>query len=276
MDEIIILPAILAHHQNGRRLLRRLLYREHRKARSATKRSRLPRRVIAGVSRRAQTLLWLFEAIGPTFQKERHFETPNMNPLYMSTLFFIGQLRACAYTKSMLFTGKGDGGTTTTFGCNQQRISKSSELPEALGSLDELNAFLGLVRSRTQEPRITPVIRDVQETLFIVQAEVAGAEKRVSEERVREVEEMINAIEKEIPKLKGFSIAGGTELSAMLDVARTFSRRAERRVIAVREKGLRQCSPSTMAFLNRLSSLLFALARLTNHLAGVPEENPKY
>jgi len=176
-----------------------------------------------------------------------------------------------------LFTGKGDGGTTTAFGCNQQRISKSSELPEALGSLDELNAFLGFVKMRAADSeRISGIVRETQENLFIVQAEVAGADKKLKEGTVEKVSEIVNAIEKEIPPLKGFSIAGGTELSALLDVARTLARRAERRVIAVREMNLRELSSETMAYLNRLSSLLFALARLANHQAGIAEETPKY
>lgn len=177
----------------------------------------------------------------------------------------------------MLYTGKGDTGTTTAFGCDQQRISKSSELPEALGSLDELNAFLGYTKLRAVgESRTADALRDMQEKLFIIQAEVAGADKRVGEGAVRAVEDMIHAIEKEIPPLKGFSIAGGTELSALLDVSRTLARRAERRVIAVKEVGLRDLSPETMSYLNRLSSLLFALARLANHSAGISEETPRY
>ena len=176
-----------------------------------------------------------------------------------------------------LFTGKGDKGTTTAFGCNQERISKSSELPEALGSLDELNAFLGFVKMRAaREPRIADVLREIQENLFIVQAQTAGADKKLKEGTVEKVSEMVNEIEKEIPPVKGFSIAGGTELSAMLDVARTLARRAERRIIAVKELNVRELSPETMAYMNRLSSLLFALARLANHQAGVKEENPKY
>lgn len=176
-----------------------------------------------------------------------------------------------------LFTGKGDGGTTTAFGCDQQRISKSSELPEALGSLDELNSFLGFVRVRAAgEPRIAGALREVQETLFIIQAQVAGADKEVRKDTVGHIERTVNDIEKEISPLKGFSIAGGTELSALLDVARTLARRAERRLVAVTEMRARELSPCTMAYLNRLSSLLFALARLANHLAGVAEENPRY
>lgn len=177
----------------------------------------------------------------------------------------------------MLYTGKGDSGTTTAFGCNQERISKSSELPEALGALDELNAFLGFVKMRaTEDKRIASMVCDVQETLFIIQASVAGADKRVGENAVKEVEDTVNGIEKEIPPLKGFSIAGGTELSALLDVARTLARKAERRLIAAHDADACALPPETKAYMNRLSSLLFALARLANHRAGVAEENPRY
>ena len=175
------------------------------------------------------------------------------------------------------FTGKGDTGTTTAFGCDQQRISKASELPETLGALDELNAFLGFVKMcAVKEPRIAGALREAQENLFIIQAEVAGADKKVNKEAVKRIEKVVNDIEKELPPLKGFSIAGGTELSTLLDVARTLARRVERRGIAVKELKLRELSVETLAYLNRLSSLLFALARLANHLAGVTEESPRY
>lgn len=177
----------------------------------------------------------------------------------------------------MFYTGTGDDGKTKTFGCDQQRISKSSEVPEALGALDELNAFLGFVKVKSAgEARIASAIREMQENLFIIQAEVAGAEKKVGENAVKNVEELISEIEKEIPPITGFSIAGGTELSALLDIARTLARRAERRLIAARDAQTCKISSETMAYMNRLSSLLFALARLANHLAGVAEEGPKY
>jgi len=176
----------------------------------------------------------------------------------------------------VLYTGKGDKGTTKLF-CDQERISKSSEIPEALGALDELNAFLGFVKMRAiHSVRIATAIRTVQENLFIVQAEVAGADTKIKKGAVTSIEKIIREIETEIPKIKGFSIAGGTELSALLDVARTIARRAERRLVAIKEANLRKISNDTAVYMNRLSSLLFALARLANHLAGVAEENPKY
>ncbi|MFA5744751.1 MAG: cob(I)yrinic acid a,c-diamide adenosyltransferase [Candidatus Paceibacterota bacterium] len=181
----------------------------------------------------------------------------------------------------MLYTGAGDDGMTKVFDCNQQKISKSSEVPEALGALDELNAFLGFVKVRTDKnKRISSALREVQENLFIIQAEVAGAGKQLAPEVVGKMEEMIGEIEKEMPPITGFSIAGGTELSALFDVARTFARRTERRIITAKDvldkSDLSKISSETMAYMNRLSSLLFALARLANHQAGVTEENPHY
>lgn len=176
-----------------------------------------------------------------------------------------------------LFTGKGDGGTTKVFGCNQERISKSSELPEALGSLDELNAFLGFVKMRAaSDPEIAGLLHETQEQLFIVQAEIAGADKHLAPDSVEKLEKIVNEIEIKIPPLTGFSIAGGTELSALVDVARTMARRAERRITGVADAGVREIAPLTKAYMNRLSSLLFALARLANAHANVPEENPRY
>lgn len=177
----------------------------------------------------------------------------------------------------MLYTGNGDDGKTKIFGCDQQRISKSSELPEALGALDELNAYLGFVKMHaTDSARFAGAIRGMQETLFIIQAEVAGADKKVGDVAVRNIEILIDEIEKEIPLLKGFSIAGGTELSALLDIARTVARRAERRLTAASDAKVCNISPETKAYINRLSSLLFALARLANHIASVEEEMPRY
>lgn len=188
-----------------------------------------------------------------------------------------------------LFTGKGDGGTTKTFDAAPGvRISKASELPEALGTLDELNSYLGLAKVkavRLHDPKVplgktsrttSSILADIQQALFVVQAELAGAPKKVGKPKVTQSELIINTIETLMPPITNFTVAGGTELSATLDVARTISRRAERRVIGVAESGLRKISPNTKAYLNRLSSLLFALARFANESAGIPRETPRY
>lgn len=187
----------------------------------------------------------------------------------------------------MLYTRKGDSGTTKTFGCDQ-RMSKSSAVAEALGTLDELNSYLGLIRAdmRGRAAFQVPagkrsrgaeqVVHDVQQVLFTVQAEVAGAQKKVSKAKVATLETITDSIEKTIPPITSFSLAGGTYLSALFDVARTIARRAERRVVAVHDEGLQRVGTHTLAYLNRLSSLMFALARYANHIDEVTEEPPSY
>lgn len=184
----------------------------------------------------------------------------------------------------MLYTRKGDSGTTKTFGCDQ-RISKSSLVAEALGSLDEINSFLGLVRAKTQnlsfkirsgEIKFSEIILEVQQNLFIVQAEVAGSTLSIAQEKINKVENIVDEIEKVLPPINSFFISGSTELSATFDFARTLSRRAERRVVAAKEEGKIIVSAETLSYLNRLSSLLYALARISSHLEGVEEIKPDY
>lgn len=182
----------------------------------------------------------------------------------------------------MLFTGKGDKGDTGTFGCNQ-RISKSSSTAEALGTLDELNSYLGLCRNQKNAHEYKAngqfykdILIGVQQNLFIIQAQVAGADKIIQKEKVEAVEEMVNAVEKELPPIKSFFLPGGSEFGAYLDVARTLARRAERRVVAVSDEGVVKLEEQTLRYLNRLSSLLYALARLANHKSGITEQPPQY
>ena len=188
-----------------------------------------------------------------------------------------------------LYTGRGDKGTTKVLDSKPgERISKNSERAEALGSLDELNAWLGLVRVHASQGQnagvkvgrktqhIADILRQVQKDLFIVQAEAAGGKKRIRRAKVAWQEGIIEAIATEIREITSFTIAGGAELSAELDVARTIARRTERRVVAVHESGERKLGEQTRAYLNRLSSLLFALARIVNHRSGFKEEAPDY
>jgi cob(I)alamin adenosyltransferase len=184
----------------------------------------------------------------------------------------------------MLYTRKGDNGTTKTFGCDQ-RISKSSSVAEALGSLDEINSFLGLARARTKgksfeiekkQINFADIILEIQQNLFIVQAEVAGSAMSISMEKIKEAESLVDKIEKVLPPIKSFFISGATKDGAVLDICRTLARRAERRVVAVKEEGKVAVSAETMTYLNRLSSLLYALARIASHLEGVEEIKPDY
>ncbi len=182
----------------------------------------------------------------------------------------------------MLYTRKGDDGKTKTFGCDQ-RISKSSAVAEALGALDETNSYLGLCKVAAEasgfkigNKKFSDIVHATQENLFIIGAEIAGAGKSMTDEKIKEIEMLVDAAEKELPPIKTFFISGGTELAARFDVARTVARRMERRVILSREEGLTKIGDSTLGYLNRLSSLLYALARLTNHKYSIKESAPKY
>lgn len=184
----------------------------------------------------------------------------------------------------MLYTRKGDTGTTKTFGCDQ-RVSKSSTIAEALGSLDEINSFLGLIKIKSGKITfnlfaapvvVSKAINRIQQDLFIIQAELAGAGKTITPEKVKWLEEIVDGIEKTLPPIKTFFVSGGVELAALSDIARTIARRAERRVVGVADEGKIAVGKDTLAYLNRLSSVLYAFARSFNHLANIKEESPSY
>lgn len=180
----------------------------------------------------------------------------------------------------MWYTRKGDDGTTGSFG-TKDRMKKSSLRAEGLGSLDELNSWLGLVKIKSGalgavlDTLPEDLVHRLQSDLFIIQAELAGAEMTIGEDKVLWLEAVTDAAEKEVPLLKGFSIAGGTELSAMFDIARTQARRTERAVLRAGEDG-HEVGPGSKQYLNRLSSILFALARLSNSRGGITERSPEY
>ncbi len=194
----------------------------------------------------------------------------------------------------MLYTKKGDKGDTYGYGCDQ-RFSKNSELAEALGALDEINSLLGSlkIKSRDLNFKITisgdtfkriaapehhslsQILERAQQDLFIIQANLAGAkDKKITPEKIQYLEKIIDAAEKEMPPIKTFFLSGGTELSAFFDYARAIARRAERRVVRLSEK--EKLDPEILAYMNRLSSLLYALARFVNVQSGAEQIPPSY
>ena len=187
----------------------------------------------------------------------------------------------------MLYTGKGDKGDTYFFGSNK-RASKGSCQTEALGTLDELNTAIGICKSKAgvsvkhlrrkgaqSEVSISRILEDVQQNLFIIQAAVAGADKKITERKIKYIEGIIHTIESELPPIKTFFLPGATELSAFIDYARTVARRAEREVVRFSETE-KEVDPEILQYLNRLSSLLYALVRFVNLKSGVKEIPPTY
>jgi len=190
--------------------------------------------------------------------------------------------------KQTLYTGVGDSGTTTLFHCEQGRISKSADIIEALGVLDELNAYIGIVKVYAREGDMKIVINskkkilycdilnDIQQTLFIIQAEVAGSPMTVKKNDLNDIEKIISYISNSLPPIKSFTVSGGSVLSAELDYTRTLARRCERRIITVVDGGGNKIGPITLAYLNRLSSILFAMSRYANYALAIKEEHPNY
>ncbi|HEY4519811.1 MAG TPA: cob(I)yrinic acid a,c-diamide adenosyltransferase [Candidatus Paceibacterota bacterium] len=180
----------------------------------------------------------------------------------------------------MFFTRKGDAGTSKLF-CGTERISKNSPVFGALGTLDELTSLLGACRARAeresaqyQKFNIHEELLRAQQCLCIALAELAGAKKSIPQERVSEIEHTIGAIEETVGNPNAFVIPGATELSGLLDYARALSRRAERAVLEIHPE--REVSESTRMYLNRLSSLLYALARYAASTSGLKEITPSY
>jgi len=183
----------------------------------------------------------------------------------------------------MLYTRKGDDGMTYTL-ASKKRFSKGSSITEALGVLDELNSLVGLCKAKSvgfvlpMENKILlfNILHNVQEKLFIIQAEIAGSDMSVGQENIKEIEMIIDTIEQKLPPVKSFFIPGGSELSAIIDFARTVARRAEREVIGARDENMIEISLSSLSYLNRLSSLFYVLARVINHEKGIKEKTPSY
>ena len=176
-----------------------------------------------------------------------------------------------------IYTRTGDEGDTALFGGG--RVDKDHPRVEAYGDVDELNAALGLARSIEMMPRIDEVLVPVQRDLFAIGALLATpdhekmreqlAKARIDEQRIEELERSIDACEQELEPLRSFIIPGGTPKAAALHVARTVCRRAERRVVSLAHDV--ELPALVIIYLNRLSDLLFMLARVANRRAGAGE-----
>jgi cob(I)alamin adenosyltransferase len=176
-----------------------------------------------------------------------------------------------------IYTRTGDKGDTGLFGGG--RVSKHHPRVEAYGDVDELNAVIGLARSIELMPRIDEVLAPIQRDLFSLGALLATPQPekvreqlekaRIDDERIAQLEQAIDDGEAELEPLHSFILPGGTPKSAALHVARTVCRRAERRVIALQEEV--ELPQLVVRYLNRLSDLLFVLARVANRRAGAAE-----
>jgi cob(I)alamin adenosyltransferase len=173
-----------------------------------------------------------------------------------------------------LYTKTGDDGTTGLFGGG--RVPKASPRVEAYGTIDETNAAIGVARATRLDAKMDAVLAQVQADLFVLGAELAcvpGRESKLSMALVAEadtarLEAAIDDAEAQSPPLRHFVLPGGSPQAAALHLARTVCRRAERSVLMLTEAPARR---EVTVYLNRLSDLLFALARRANAIGGVAD-----
>ena len=176
-----------------------------------------------------------------------------------------------------IYTKTGDRGETGLFG--GRRVSKSDARVDAYGEVDELGAWLGVVRAAGPglDAELDDILTLIQRDLFAMGARLADpsgrldgrvAKVELAEASVQRLEEWIDRFDTELPPLRKFILAGGTPAGAMLHLARAVCRRAERRIVAL---GIGDVDAVILTYINRLSDLCFVLARLVNHRAGVTE-----
>jgi cob(I)alamin adenosyltransferase len=176
-----------------------------------------------------------------------------------------------------IYTKTGDAGSTGLFGGG--RVPKDDVRVEAYGDVDELNAVIGMARSAEPLPRVDEVLVPIQRDLFAIGALLATPDldkmalhlqkARIDQGRIEELERAIDEGEAELEPLTAFIIPGGTPKAAALHVARTVCRRAERHVVRLQHEVT--LPPLAVIYLNRLSDLLFTLARVANRRAGAGE-----
>jgi cob(I)alamin adenosyltransferase len=174
-----------------------------------------------------------------------------------------------------IYTRTGDSGETSLF--DGTRVRKSDVRVAAYGDVDELNAWLGLVRAHDVGDSVAEMIVQIQRDLFALGARLADPAHRIAERvtkaaisstDISRLEEWIDTLERDLPPLRRFILPGGTAAGALLHVARTTCRRAERAIVGLEQPAI---EPEVLVYINRLSDLLFVMARAVNRRGAVPE-----
>lgn len=174
-----------------------------------------------------------------------------------------------------IYTKTGDSGETGLFA--GPRVRKDHPRIEAYGTVDELNAVLGLVRTEELPTAVDHLLTAIQNELFALGAELATPDAlahgtaTLAEKHIEMLERAIDHYEDALPPLKQFILPGGTRTAALLHIARTVARRAERLVVSLSASPAERIRPQAIIYLNRLSDLLFVLARAVNASSGVAD-----
>jgi cob(I)alamin adenosyltransferase len=171
------------------------------------------------------------------------------------------------------YTRTGDRGETGLYGGT--RVGKENPRVEAYGAVDELNSQVGLARAIVKDTRTKKILKNVQEDLFTLGGDLASElvsakVPRINKSHVDNLEKTVDSIHDELKPLRRFILPTGSVGAAQLHVARSVCRRAERRIASLAK--IESINPEVMPYVNRLSSLLFVLARWVNQLDKVNEE----
>jgi len=169
-------------------------------------------------------------------------------------------------------TKTGDSGQTSLVG--GMRVSKAAERVAAYGDVDELNSLIGVVRAYETHPQLDAMLERIQHQLFVVGADLATPSERVgtrieADVEVAEVERFLEELLGEVDPLREFVLPGGGPSGAFLQLARAVARRAERTIVELTQK--EEVNPQVVIYINRLSDLLFVMARTTNIRGGCKE-----
>jgi cob(I)alamin adenosyltransferase len=176
--------------------------------------------------------------------------------------------------KHRIYTRTGDTGCTHLVG--GASVSKENTRVEAYGDVDELNCAVGLAKCDCEDSELSALMNGIQNLLFQTGADLAAPSDvtshsiiRISPSDITPLERAIDRLEEELPALNNFILPGGSALSARLHLARAICRRAERRCVLLQQK--ETMNPEVIRLLNRLSDLLFVMARVANHRAGITD-----
>jgi len=175
-----------------------------------------------------------------------------------------------------VYTRSGDAGETSLV--DGSRVSKADPRVAAYGDVDELNSLLGIARVGLANQQLNDALGKIQNELFIVGADLASPMEiqvpRVEEGHIAEMEQLIDLLLEELEPLREFILPGGAQLGAALHLARAVSRRAERSVVALAAQSA--INQQALIYLNRLSDLLFVMARVANKRYGAKEESANF
>ena len=167
-----------------------------------------------------------------------------------------------------IYTRSGDKGSTQIYADKVVRMDKSADVLECYGTLDELNAHIGLLLSLIGKSGESGFLLDVQQKLFQIGFAIS-ASTTLTEQDVENVEGHIDALQADLPPQTSFILPGGCQPAAQAHVCRTVTRRAERKMVALISE--HEVPDSCLCYLNRLSDYFFVLARHLNHAAGIDE-----